>query len=480
MRMRSLSFKLAMLVGMLGLLQALAVLAFSYNTMSRSLSEQKRHVLQDTLIEVTEVVDRQASNAAISAAAYQLAEVLGRHEGMHVAIETGNKENTLVAFSEIGKESLHQLKTATWAVDAFLEWRSGKMGKQMLSIASTGNTKNGEQYVLVLTADRSADDELLNKFVITALSGAPFVLLLVCLGAVAIVHIGLKPVNRFRDAAVAVTTKNISARINPAHLPSELLPLCGAFNGMLDRLDDGIRRLSQFSGDLAHEMRTPLGILLGRTQVALSQPRTHSDLLQVLEENVEELERLNRLVTNMLFLAHADSTSFVLSAKSVDLAALASDVCDYMDLLAEERGMRFCLTGQGTVTVDASLIQRALTNLVSNAIRYGASGSIVNVDIKSDESMVTLTVSNFGKQIPIEHQARIFDRFYRTEFSRARDAGGSGLGLSIVKAIMNLHNGRVEVASNEKGETHFSLIFPIFEVENIKLQKGIKEKLRRS
>lgn len=472
MRLRSLSFKLAMLVGMLGLLQALAVLAFSYSTMSRSLSEQKRHILQDTLTEVAEVVDRQASIAGIGASAYQLAEVLGRHEGMHVAIKSDKVENTLVAFSKVGKESIQQLKTATWAADAFLEWRSTNTGGQMLSVASTRVNKNGEQYVLVLTADCSADDELLKKFLLTALTAAPFVLALVFLGALAIVHIGLRPVNRFRDAAIAVTTKNISARINPAHLPSELLPLGGAFNEMLDRLDDGIRRLSQFSGDLAHEMRTPLGILLGRTQVTLSQPRTHSDLLQVLEENVVELERLNRLVTDMLFLAHADSTSFKLSVKPVELAALTKDVCDYMELLAEERGIRFRVTGRSAVTVDSSLIQRAITNLVSNAIRYGAPDSVVSIDIKRHAPAVTLTVSNFGTQIPVEHQARLFDRFYRTEFSRARDAGGSGLGLSIVKAIMTLHGGSVELKSNEKGETHFNLLFPHSFVAQIRPSSG--------
>lgn len=459
MRLRSLSFKLALLVGMLGLLQAVAILVFSYNTMSRSLAEQRRHVVQDTLIEVTKVVDRQASSAAISAAAYQLAEVLGRHEGMHVAIERGNKEETLVAFSEVGKESVHQLKTATWAVDAFLEWHSKDTGRQMLSLASTGSTKNGDQYVLVLTADRGADDEILKRFLLTTLTAGPLVLALVSLGALAIVHIGLKPLNRFRDAAIAVTTKNLSTRINPAHLPSELLPLGKAFNGMLDRLDDGIRRLSQFSGDLAHEMRTPLGILLGRTQVALSQQRTKEDLLQALEENVEEIERLNRLVTDMLFLAHADSSSFVLAAKPVELSTLASEIVDFMELPAEERGMSFRISGNAIVNVDSSLIQRAITNLVSNAIRYGTPNGVIDLNITSDESTVRFSVINHGEQIPVEHQVRLFDRFYRTEFSRAREAGGSGLGLSIVKAIMHLHRGSVEVQSNVHGETRFTLTF---------------------
>jgi len=464
MRVRSLALKLALLVGMLGLFQAVAVLAFSYNTMSRSLDEQRRHSLEDTLKEVSQVVDRQESSAAISGAAYQLAEVLGRHEGMHVVVERGNKGETLVAFSNVGKESLHQLKTAIWAPDAFLEWRSRETGTKMLSVSATGNTKNGDSYVMVLTADRRADDEILKKFLLTALTAGPFVLALVSLGALAIVHIGLKPLNRFRDAAVAVSTKNISARINPEHLPSELLPLGKAFNGMLDRLDDGIRRLSQFSGDLAHEMRTPLGILLGRTQVALSQQRTQEELLQVLEENVEEIERLNRLVTDMLFLAHADSTSFVLAAKPVNFATLAKEIADFMELPAEERGMSFQISGNATVTVDASLVQRAITNLVSNAIRYGAPGSVIGLEITSDQSAVRFSVSNHGEQIPAEHRARLFDRFYRTEFSRAREAGGSGLGLSIVKAIMKLHRGSVEVESNEHGKTCFTLIFPIHHV----------------
>jgi two-component system heavy metal sensor histidine kinase CusS len=378
---------------------------------------------------------------------------------MHVAIERGNKEETLVAFSEVGKESVHQLKTATWAVDAFLEWQSKDSGRQMLSLASTGSTKNGDQYVLVLTADRGADDEILKRFLLTALTAAPFVLALVSLGALAIVHIGLKPLNRFRDAAIAVTTKNLSTRINPAHLPSELLPLGKAFNGMLDRLDDGIRRLSQFSGDLAHEMRTPLGILLGRTQVALSQQRTKEDLLQALEENVEEIERLNRLVTDMLFLAHADSSSFVLAAKPVELSTLASEIVDFMELPAEERGMSFRISGNAIVNVDSSLIQRAITNLVSNAIRYGTPNGVIDLNITSDESTVRFSVINHGEQIPVKHQVRLFDRFYRTEFSRAREAGGSGLGLSIVKAIMHLHRGSVEVQSNVHGETRFTLIF---------------------
>jgi len=461
MRLRSLSAKLALLVGALGLIQALAVLAFSYNVMLQSLEEQKRHLLQDTLKEVEQVINQQANSEAIRDAAYQLAAILSRHEGMHVAVKKYDKNETLVAFSPIGKESLYQLATATWAEDASLAWHSSQTHSKMLSLSATGGTKNDDRYILILTADRSADEKLLQRFLITALTAAPFVLTLVCLGALAIVNIGLRPINRFRDAAIAVTTKNISARINPAHLPSELLSLCDAFNAMLNRLDEGIQRLSQFSGDLAHEMRTPLGILLGRTQVALSQPRTHAALLGVLEENVEELERMNRLVTDMLFLAQAESHSVVLAATRVDLATLAHEIAEYMELPAEERSMTFCITGHATVAGDPALIQRAISNLVSNAIRYGAAQSVIRMEVEANLSSVRFTVSNHGTPIPAEHQTRLFDRFYRTEFSRARDSGGTGLGLSIVRAIMTLHGGSAEVNSHENGETHFCLVFQL-------------------
>jgi two-component system heavy metal sensor histidine kinase CusS len=121
--------------------------------------------------------------------------------------------------------------------------------------------------------------------------------------------------------------------------------------------------------------------------------------------------------------------------------------------------MSFRISGNAIVNVDSSLIQRAITNLVSNAIRYGTPNGVIDLNISSDESTVRFSVINHGEQIPVEHQVRLFDRFYRTEFSRAREAGGSGLGLSIVKAIMHLHRGSVEVQSNAHGETRFTLIF---------------------
>lgn len=460
--MRSLSLKLALLVGALGLFQAIAVLVFSHQTMARSLDEQKRHLLQDKLVQARELTDRQASVAALSGAAYKLAEMLSGHENLHVAVAKPEKvkDNGLVAFTPVAVESLHRLETGTWGPDAFLEWRMPQTDKPMLSVATASETQNGDEYVLVLTVDRSSDEMLLSTFWVTALTAAPFALAIVSLGALLIVKVSLRPINRFRDAAIAISTKNMAGRIDPASLPTELLPLCLAFNDMLGRLDEGIRRLSQFSSDLAHEMRTPLGILLGRTQVTLAQPRSHAQLLDVLESNVQELEQLTRLVSDMLFLAQADDATTVISAKPLHLEYIAQNIADFMEVLAEEKQITFQVTGAGKIVADEGLVQRAITNLLSNAIRHGSPDSIVRIHVNTHQERVDLTVQNQGEPIPAEHQARIFDRFYRMDASRTRDIGGTGLGLTIVKAIMKLHRGTVNVVSSADGCTSFTLVFP--------------------
>lgn len=456
---RSLAFKLALLVGALGLMQAVVVLIFSYVTMARSLDEQKRRLLTDTVTEVQQLLDSVPDLAAVSASAFRIADLLAGREDIYLAVADADNGARLIAFSAVAVESLYRLENDTWALDAFLEWRSQGTNQPMLSITSTGEVRNGDEYVMMISIDRTSDQALLSKFLFTALTAAPFALAIVSLGALVIVNIGLKPLNRFRRAAVSVTTRNLSERIDPDNLPSELLPLCWAFNSMLDRLDEGIQRLSQFSGDLAHEMRTPLATLLGRTQVALSQPRTHDQLLDLLEGNVEELERLSRLVSDMLFLAQADNAQTVIDREMVDLAAEARKVADYVDFIAQERNVAFDIRGHGNVIGDRGLIQRAITNLFSNAIRYGNSDHTVAVEVQETPDQVLLTVANRGIDIPVHDQERLFDRLYRAEPSRSREIGGTGLGLAIVKAVMTMHGGTTAVESSQ-GVTQFTLRFP--------------------
>ena len=461
MRLKSLSVRLALLVGVLGLLQSAGVLWFSHRTLQQELGAQRRAVLLDKVDHARQLLEDMPDDATVRGRAFELVDLVTGHAELHLAIARQGSTVATIAFSREASESLKRLKDDTWGTDAFLEWRAQASGAPMLSQAGAVQLRGGEAYEIVVTVDRSEDARLLRRLLVTALTAAPFGLALVVTSALAIVIFGLRPLKHFQRAATHITASSLSTRLDTKGLPTELESLSLAFNAMLERLDDGVRRLSEFSGDLAHELRTPLATLLGRTQVVLSQPRTVEELTDLLENNVDELQRLSRLVSDMLFLAQADHAEMGIERRDLDLADEARKVAEFLQLLADERGIRITVEGSARVSADTGLVQRAITNLLSNAVRHGAPRMPVTVKVRSaDGSNATLEVANQGEPISSEHLARLFDRFYRVDTARTRDLGGTGLGLAIVKAIMGLHGGQVVAASSSEGETRFTLNFP--------------------
>ncbi|MDB5858384.1 MAG: Sensor protein [Ramlibacter sp.] len=248
--------------------------------------------------------------------------------------------------------------------------------------------------------------------------------------------------------------------------PTELVESTLAFNHMLDRLQNAFDRLSAFSSDLAHDLRTPIGNLLGEAQVALSRPRSAEEYRAVLESAVEEYERMSRMIANMLFLARADNQAAV-AARWTDVRSALERVAGYFELLAEERGVVLeldCPAPSGAaprVWADESMLVRALSNLVSNALQYAQRGTAIRLAAAEGAGGdCRIEVSNEGPPIAAEHQPRIFERFYRVDASRQGSASGSGLGLAIVRSIMELHRGTVSVASAPGRRTVFRLHFP--------------------
>lgn len=460
MRPGSLSLRLALWVGVLGLLQALGVLLFSYSTLASELDVQRRVVLRDKADQARYLLADMKDAAAIRDNAYRLVELVTGHAELHLAVAAPDSSEPYAAFSHEAMESVKRLKGDIWDTDAFLDWHSQGDSRRMLSFAVAGKSKDGQPLEIIVSVDRTEDQRLLRGLLLTSAIAAPFGLAVVFVSAALIATFGLRPLKRFRETAAAITTTSVSKRLALAGQPTELQALGAAFNSMLDRLDDGISRLSEFSSDLAHEMRTPLATLLGRTQVALSQPRTTDQLVDVLEGNVEELQRLSRLISDMLFLAQSEHATAVLQLSQFDLRAEAIKVAEYLELLAQERDVGVAVEGAGTVVADEGLVQRAITNLVSNAVRHCRGGTQVRILVGADAGRMCLAVVNQGEPIAPDHLRRLFDRFYRVDSSRNRDAGGTGLGLAIVKAIMNLHGGTAEASSTSKGETRFTLTFP--------------------
>ncbi len=270
----------------------------------------------------------------------------------------------------------------------------------------------------------------------------------------------LRPVRDIATRAAQISPTSLSVRLDTDAAPPELRQLTRAFNAMLDRLADGYQRLSQFSADLAHEIRTPVGALIGQTQVTLGQPRDVDEYQQVLESNLEELSRLSHIAENILFLAHADHAALSIEREAVALCEELAKIADYFEGLADERGMRFSVEAEGIAWVSPMLCRRAINNLVVNAVRYGASDTVVRLRGTQDADGATIVVENDGLPIPPTQLSRLFDRFYRGDVARSGFTESNGLGLAIVKAIMHLHGGTAQVSCPAPGVARFELRFP--------------------
>jgi two-component system heavy metal sensor histidine kinase CusS len=283
--------------------------------------------------------------------------------------------------------------------------------------------------------------------------------LLAALAAYGLARRGMSPLQRLADETAAIGIGSLSRRIDMRDAPRELEPVIRAFNGMLDRLERGYTQLSQVSADMAHDLRTPINNLLGQTEVGLGQPRDMAYYQRLLGSNFEELQRLSKMIDNMLFLARAEHADHAIDCKPLDVAGELRRMREYFEDLADERRLQLQFRGQGTLWADPLLLRRALANLLANAVRHADAGTDILTVAQAVPEGTALYVENRGPTIAPQHLARLFDRFYRADSARRDSAASSGLGLSIVRSIMSLHGGRWEAESRD-GVTRFTLVFP--------------------
>src|SRR5471032_99417 len=305
-----------------------------------------------------------------------------------------------------------------------------------------------------------AESQMLASFRVEIIGAVLLAYILIAALGYSVIRRGLRPLRKMAQEAASIHPTSLSTRLSSDNAPQELQQLIYSFNDMLERLAEGYQRLTQFSADLAHEIRTPVGALMGHCQVALYQPRSTEEYETLLANNMEELERISRMVENILFLARATDARSVLTITSIDVSAEMTRIQEYFEGLAEEREMTLHSAGEGILYADAILFQRALSNLVANAVRYAHEGTPIVVRAEPHASGMDIHVISQGDPIPPEKLGKLFDRFYRADASRSEGGSSSGLGLSIVQAIMALHQGSVRVVSSAEGETRFTLTFP--------------------
>jgi two-component system heavy metal sensor histidine kinase CusS len=316
----------------------------------------------------------------------------------------------------------------------------------------------GKQFTIQVAQDRSSDEQVERKFgvlVLVVLSGSILASILI---AIPVTRRGLRPLEEMKRSLERIGPTHLNERVGPANWPRELQPLAIAFDEMLKRLDDSFTRLSQFSADLAHELRTPIANMLGEAQVALSRDRSAAEYRETIESTIGECERLSGIVDNLLFVARADAATEPVERIRFDARAAVEKIAAFYETIAEDRHVAINCSGQGQISADPALFERAVGNLVDNALRFTPENGSIQIALAERTDDFEVAVSDNGSGVAPEHLPRGFDRFYRAEPSRGSD--GAGLGLALVKSIVDLHGGTARIQSEVGRGTTVRITFP--------------------
>jgi two-component system heavy metal sensor histidine kinase CusS len=330
---------------------------------------------------------------------------------------------------------------------------------RLFSLVASSFDGGGNRFVLQVAQDRTADDQFMKQF-------AALLVAVLALGVVAsaliartVTRRGLRPLGEMTAALQRVGPKQLDERVTALGWPRELHPLAVAFEDMLARLEDSFVRLSQFSADIAHELRTPIGNIRGEAEVALTRSRTVEEYREVLESTIAECQHLGHIVDNLLFLARTEAAEGHLQRTQFNGREVAEKIAAFHELIAEEQGLTITVKGEAVFHADEMLFSRAVNNLVENATRHTPVGGKIEIAIVRGDGYAEVSVTDTGTGIAAEHLPRVFDRFYRADPSRSSE--GVGLGLALVKSIMDLHGGSATIESKPGSGTTVTLRFPV-------------------
>jgi two-component system, OmpR family, heavy metal sensor histidine kinase CusS len=342
----------------------------------------------------------------------------------------------------------------------------GRRGQsfRVTSAAAPVGSPPSQTDTIQIAIDVSQEQELLARFRFwfwAILLGSFVILPLV---GYQIARHGIRPVEQMTTTARHISSANLHERILPDGYPVELASLADTFNQMLDRLEESFGRISRFSADIAHDLRTPVNNIRGEAEVALARARSADEYRDVIESCLEEAVRLSDLIGDLLFLARAESPLTHLHRETVNVEELLGGVREYYEASAADGGVSLTITVKPEpvmAELDRALVQRAVGNLVSNALAHTPPGGAVVLGTNADFSTIRIEVSDTGVGIPAEALPKVFDRFFRVDSSRSQGSGGTGLGLSIVQSIAQLHGGDVEISSQLGEGTRVTLHMPV-------------------
>ncbi len=318
-------------------------------------------------------------------------------------------------------------------------------------------------YIVQVGTSMESVGETLHRFLILLVVAIPLALAVSLAGGWFLAGRALRPVDEITLAAQRIAAGDLSQRLSMPTAHDEIGRLAATFNNMIGRLDASFRQIRQFTSDASHELRTPLTVMKGETDLILRRSRPLEDYKTVLESNLEEIDRMTRIVDELLFLSRADMGEVKMEALPVALQALVEDVHRQAKLLGHDRNIEVVLGTVMPVFVqgDDLRLRELLLNLVENAMKYSHPGGKVEIVLLKDGREARLSITDHGIGIaPADHQ-KIFQRFFRTDVARSHTKKGTGLGLAICAWIADLHKGRVEVQSDLGQGSTFTVVLPL-------------------
>ncbi|SDM51907.1 two-component system, OmpR family, heavy metal sensor histidine kinase CusS [Oryzisolibacter propanilivorax] len=426
---RSLGRRLSLWLAVQSLAGLAAVCVAVYVTTLLAFDARQGKALADKEMQVRHLLADEADMSDAKALRHRLDDFLIGHQDMTLALRRADGTAFYGAAATAPNHEVTYLRTLKFAVAV--------------------PTIDSAPLYAELRLDTRDDRLLLSRISVTLLAAALVGVAVISAGGYALVKRGLRPVRDLVAQTRQLAAGTLHKRLDGSAQPEELKPLVEQFNALLARLERAYDQMEGFNADVAHELCTPLATLISGTELALRKARGTEELRDVLGSNLEDLHRISDIVQDMLFLSRADRGALARRKPLGSLAALAQKIADYHEAGLADAELRLEIAGDAQGEFDDALLQRALSNLLSNTTRYAQPRTTVRVEIQELDGQVHLLVTNRGDNIAPEHLPRLFDRFYRADPSRSDAVRNHGLGLAIVAAIARMHGGEPRADSKD-------------------------------
>jgi two-component system, OmpR family, heavy metal sensor histidine kinase CusS len=464
----SLGVQLTTWYGVSAFVIVLICTAFLYWWMERTLNYESYRLLENKTQAVRLLIAADRSYATLKRRVEDEWALRGIEKIYVRVLDENNQPITVTPKMEKAAEDVFTRldSTAHFASTEPLVLQIGRRQYRALTSFMDDPNREGENLKLELILDSTDDSSLLDRYRTKIYFVLGFAFLICLAVGKRIASRGIRPILEITRQSGRIQSTNLYERINIKSLPVELADLAATFNEMLTGLENSFSRLSQFTADIAHELKTPVTNMSGEIEVTLGKTRSVETYQDALGSCLEECGRLSRIIDSLLFLARCENPKMGLKKEKVELGQELADVLEFYEASALEAGIALTLetspsASPAVLEVERTLFQRAVGNLIANSIKHTASHGTIKVEVAEQPESVRISIEDNGTGIPSEHLPHVFDRFYRVDASRSQDSGGSGLGLAIVKSIAKLHGGAVYIESQLRKGTKVDLIFPI-------------------